>query len=82
VLVVVYTLTTKNYGGNCAGFRWFLPVIPLSLSFVAVWLSNRYMRVSWALFLACLLVSQYHTYAALRDPWDTSGWHRWLSGSA
>jgi hypothetical protein len=32
-------MTTKNYGGVCVGFRWFLPITGLVLAFVPVWLS-------------------------------------------
>jgi hypothetical protein len=79
MLVVFYTLTTKNYGGICVGFRWFMPIVPLSLLFVAEWLGQVRGRAAFALFLACLLVGQYHAYAGLQAPWERSSWERWLA---
>ena len=78
-LVGFYTLTTKNYGGLCAGFRWLLPIVPLLLLFVAEWLSQLRKRVWFALFLVLMAVGQFHAYAALRGPWEPSSWDRWLT---
>jgi uncharacterized membrane protein YjdF len=74
-----YTLTTKNYGGLCSGFRWFLPIVPLALVFVADWLSNVRYRAAFALFFLLMLVGQYHAFAALPHPWEISSWDRWLA---
>lgn len=79
LLLVFYTLTTKNYGGLCAGFRWFLPIVPLVIVFVADWLSNVRYRGGFALFFLLMLVGQFHAFAALPHPWEISSWDRWLA---
>jgi hypothetical protein len=78
ILIVFYTLTTKNYGGHCAGFRWLLPVTPLLLLFVPSWLDQVRRRWSVALFVLCVSIGQYHAFDALRGPWAVSSWDRWL----
>lgn len=78
ILVAFYTLTTKNYGGVCVGFRWLLPIVPLALLFVGVWWSENRSWPLRGLFFVSLLTGQYHAYAALTGPWSTSSWHHWL----
>lgn len=79
LLLGFYTLTTKNYGGLCVGFRWFLPIVPLLLVFVADWLSNVRHRAAFALFFLLMLVGQFHAFTALSHPWEISSWDRWLA---
>lgn len=78
VMIVFYTLTTKNYGGNTVGFRWLMPAVPISLLFVSQVRSIVRQRTVLALFLACLTVSQFHAYSGFKDPWEKSPWERWL----
>ncbi|MET0385796.1 MAG: hypothetical protein ABW321_07545 [Polyangiales bacterium] len=78
ILIVFYTATTKNYGGVCVGFRWFLPVVPLLLLFVAVSFSHFRRRSILALFLVCMTVGQYHVFDGIQNPWKTSNWHAFL----
>ncbi len=78
-LVVFYAATTRNYGGDCVGFRWFLVVTPLVLVFVADWLRGTHGRaalVSFALFFA---VGAAHAADALAGPWRTSMWQQVLA---
>lgn len=78
VMVTYYTLMTKNYGGACAGFRWFLPAVPLTLVFTARWLTETRSRAAFGFFAVCLLISQYHTFSALGDPWVPSRWEAFV----
>lgn len=79
VMVVFYTFTTKNYGGLCVGFRWLMPVTPILLAFVPLWLSNTRSRAAWSIFVVGVLVGQFHAMSGLHDPWMPSQWDRWLS---
>lgn len=78
-LVIFYTFTTKNYGGVCVGFRWFLPITGLVLAFVPVWLSNNRSRLAQLVFALCFGIAQFHVFAGLTDPWERSEWERLLS---
>jgi hypothetical protein len=78
VSITFYTLTTKNYGGVCVGFRWLLPITPLVLLFTADWLASVRTRWGYALFAVLLAVSQFHATAGLGNPWQDSKWSRWL----
>lgn len=80
--ITFYTLTTKNYGGICIGFRWLLPITPLVLLFTADWLASVRTRWGYALFAALLAVSQFHASAGMGNPWVESRWSRWLSEPA
>jgi len=79
VLIVYYVISTDNYGGACAGFRWFMPAVPISLIFTARWLTVTRRRATFGLFVASLLVSQYHAFSSLGDPWIPSSWEEFLS---
>lgn len=76
--ITFYTLTTKNYGGHCIGFRWLLPITPLVLLFTADWLASVRTRWGYAIFAALLAVSQFHASASLGNPWQKSKWDLWL----
>ena len=80
VMVTFYTITTKNYGGFCVGFRWLMPMTPLLLAFLPLWMSRNRSRLAWMVFVACALVSQFHAFDGLHDPWLPSQWDRWLTG--
>jgi hypothetical protein len=79
MLICFYTVSTKNYGGLCAGFRWFIPIVPMLMVFAAQWLSHVRCRAGFAIFLLLMLVGQFHAYAALPHPWEVSSWDRWLA---
>jgi hypothetical protein len=78
VLIVFYTLTTKNYGGVCLGFRWLLPITPLVLLFVADWLAKVRTRASLWVFASLLAISYFHAFSGLGNPWISSRWELWL----
>ncbi len=80
VLVVFYTMTTHNYGGVCAGFRWLLLVTPLALVLAPRLLEELPRRLGLALFLSAFLVSSYTALDALPDPFATSAWQRLWEG--
>lgn len=80
--IVFYALTTKNYGGNCVGFRWLLPVTPIVLLFVADWLSSVRHRAAWVAFAVLLAISQFHVLDGLRNPWQASRWDDMLQGTS
>jgi hypothetical protein len=73
-LVGFYAITTKNYGGDCVGFRWLIVVMPLLLIFVADWLREMRGRLATLTFALFFAVSEYHAIDALRGPWRTSSW--------
>lgn len=77
-MIVFYVFTTRNYGGSCAGFRWFLPAVPVALLFVSHWVATVRSRLAFGIFLCCMLIGQLQTMAALREPWDTAAWESWL----
>ena len=78
VMIVFYTLTTKNYGGNTVGFRWFLPAVPVALLFVSRVPAIVRRRSVLALFLLFFCVGQYHVQKGFKDPWEKSSWERWM----
>jgi hypothetical protein len=78
-MIAFYTFTTKNYGGACAGFRWFLPALPPTLLFVAHASNLLRRRAGFLVFALCLLVSQYHVCSALQNPWGESSWEKLLA---
>lgn len=80
-MVLFYTLTTKNYGGVCVGFRWLMPITAIVLTFVPVWLSQKRSQLAFAVFVVCALVGQYNAFDGLHDPWMRSQWDRWLSST-
>jgi hypothetical protein len=79
VLVVFYTLTTRNYGGTCVGFRWLMIVTPLLMLFLADWLRTPRGRLGLVAFGLLFAVSQFNAVDALRGPWRTSAWHALLA---
>ncbi len=85
-LVVFYTLTTKNYGGKCVGFRWLIIVMPLVTLFVADFVSDLAgegsglrRRLLSGLLVLSFVVSGYTAINALRQPWSRSDWHDGLA---
>jgi hypothetical protein len=81
IMTVFYTLTTKNYGGVCVGFRWLMPITSLLLAFVPIWLANNRSRIAYGVFVLAAFVGQFHAFHGLHDPWSPSQWSRWLAGS-
>lgn len=82
VMTLFFIVRTNNYGGNCVGFRWAIPYMPLLFVFFADWLDRVRMRAwSWGLVLASLLVTQVHVHDAFWTPWHLSWWQRLFSVS-
>lgn len=81
--IVFYTATTRNYGGWCVGFRWFIPIMPLTLLFVTDYLSHfRERQAAFAIFVVFFAIGQLHAVNALQSPWYPSFWHRQLDPMA
>lgn len=74
LFVIFYVVFTSNYGGNCVGVRWFLPLTPLLFLFLTPWLEKKHSMAAWALFLLAFLVSACNSYDALKGPWRDSIW--------
>lgn len=80
VITLFLIFRTNNYGGNCVGFRWAIPYMPLLFVFFAVYLDRVRIRWwLWGLVLLTLLVGQFHVHDAFWTPWHTSKWHAWFA---
>jgi hypothetical protein len=81
LLILALGWRTRNYGGVCVGFRWFLFAAPLLFAFAAVWLAGA-RRPAWrALFACCCLVGLVNVWDSLGPPygaWKHSRWHEWF----
>ncbi len=82
VVIAALVLHTRNYGGTCVGFRWFLFLAPLLFLAAALALDRlrgRGWRVAFALGVT---VGALHVADALPrpyGPWFHSRWHAWFA---
>lgn len=75
-LILFYLFFTRNYGGECVGFRWFLTAAPVVFLFVGSWIeSSRWRWPHKLLFVVVLAVSAVNAWDAVRSPWKQSAWH-------
>lgn len=80
ILVVAYAFKTRNYGGNCVGFRWLLFPVPLLFLFVARWIQDHLKsKTAWAFGLVFFVIGGLNMTDALQNPWRHSQWHKMLA---
>jgi hypothetical protein len=80
-LITFYIWRTRNYGGNCVGFRWAVAWTPLLFVFVAFHLSTVVLRARHIAFVAFgTAVCAFHVYECFWTPWHEGKWQRWVAG--
>lgn len=84
VLTTFYIVRTHNYGGSCMGFRWLIPLTPLTFFWFARFVDDEldrnrsafHRRMLWLLIFVAVTIAGYHTAECMDRAWLTSGWHK------
>jgi hypothetical protein len=79
LLITFYIVRTRNYGGNCVGFRWAIAFTPLLFGLVAFWLTQTEVRLKHAIGVcAATGVTMFHVTQCFWTPWHVSAWERFV----
>jgi hypothetical protein len=75
-LLGFYIKRTRNYGGNCVGFRWAIAWTPLLMALVAFYLTRIRITVFFVLVWAGAVgFTMFHNWEILTfTAWHNSGW--------
>jgi hypothetical protein len=81
-MLYFYIFKTRNYGGNCVGFRWSIGFTPLLFFFFGVWLSSCRVRLQHVLFVgASIAFTMIHIWDIFWTPWHVGRWNRWVDAA-
>ncbi len=77
--VILYFLVTNEWGGWSFGFRYLIPIIPITFYYIILDLRNWQKSFKFYLFIACILWGMFVSYLGAYNPWCIS-YEKHISG--
>lgn len=78
--VILYFIVTNEWGGWSFGFRYLVPIIPITFYYIILDFKNWQKTFKFYLFIACISWGTFISYLGAYNPWCIS-YEKHISGS-